>query len=78
MERVSGPARTGAHGLMRARVATLAPAHGTPELLRRLAPGALLIAVAAGCWLVTVQRMRGMDRAREPNSEDSAGSPESG
>ncbi len=47
--------------MMRARGATLTPAHGTPELLRRLAPGGLLIAVAGAAWVITVQRMRGMD-----------------
>jgi predicted metal-binding membrane protein len=46
---------------MRARGATLAPIQSTPELARRIAPGALLIAVAAGCWAVTANRMHGMD-----------------
>lgn len=46
---------------MGARGAALAPAQGMPELVRRFAPGTLLIAVAAACWVVTVHRMRGMD-----------------
>ncbi len=46
---------------MRARVGTLAPAEGVSELARRLAPGALLLAVAAVSWTVTAHRMQGMD-----------------
>jgi len=29
--------------------------------LRRIAPAALLVAAAAACWMITAQRMRGMD-----------------
>ncbi len=46
---------------MRGRVETLASGEGTTELARRLAPGALLIAVAGACWAVTAHRMQGMD-----------------
>jgi predicted metal-binding membrane protein len=46
---------------MRTRVETLAKGDGGVELARRIAPGALLIALAGVCWAVTAQRMRGMD-----------------
>ena len=31
------------------------------DRLRRITPGILLIAVAAGCWAITAERMQGMD-----------------
>jgi len=43
----SGPAVTGTGGGL--------------ELARRIAPGTLLVVLAAGCWAVTAARMRGMD-----------------
>jgi len=46
---------------MRARYATPPPLGAGAELIRRIAPGVLLVAVAAACWAVTFDRMRGMD-----------------
>ena len=50
---------------MRSRLGALAPAEGAShragELARRIAPGALLVAIAAVCWAVTARRMQGMD-----------------
>ncbi len=47
---------------MGARDATPAPSvQNGAEPARRIAPGALLVAVAAACWAVTASRMQGMD-----------------
>lgn len=47
---------------MRARAGALtASRRGASEPVRRLAPAATLLAVAAACWAVTAHRMRGMD-----------------
>ncbi len=46
---------------MRSRATTLAPGDSAAELARRIAPGAVLLLIAGGCWAVTAHRMRGMD-----------------
>jgi len=41
--------------------AAIARRRGRGERLMRAAPGLLLVAVAAGCWVITARRMQGMD-----------------
>ena len=56
--RIDDLSPTGAAGQPRSGASAY---RATPDLVRRLAPAILLVAVAGACWAITARRMQGMD-----------------